>query len=141
VGSICSAERAAMRGRVIFISKHQCRLGGDCADFFRPPRADDHRVTSNRSSKGNVHWRKVGDVANRQASNATTSLKSLALPRGLRRPSEFNHLAKSGTPNRSTQSLDLLPPVSHLGRTVQLLTSEDVAPSATVRLPITVFLA
>jgi hypothetical protein len=51
VGSICSVERAAMRARVIFISKHRCRLGGDCADLFRPPRADDHRVTSNRSSK------------------------------------------------------------------------------------------
>ena len=38
-----------------------------------------------------------------------------ALPRGLRRPSEFNHLAKSGTPNRSTQSLGFLAPVSHLG--------------------------
>jgi hypothetical protein len=35
--SICSAERAAMRARVIFISKHQCRLGGDCADLFWPP--------------------------------------------------------------------------------------------------------
>src|SRR5262249_4391993 len=68
-------------------------------------------------------------------------LKSLALPRGLRRPSEFNHLAKSGTHNRSTQSLGFLPPVSHLGRAVQLLASEDVAPSATVWLPITVFLA
>src|SRR5262249_7739518 len=65
----------------------------------------------------------------------------LALPRGLRRPSEFNHLAKSGTHNRSTQSLGFLPPVSHLGRAVQLLASEDVAPSATVWLPITVFLA
>ena len=32
-------------------SKHRCRLGGDCANLFRPPRADDHRVTSNRSSE------------------------------------------------------------------------------------------
>src|SRR5262245_33108577 len=37
----------------------------------------------------------------------------MALPRGLRRPSYFNHLAKSGTPNRSTQSLGFSPPVSH----------------------------
>jgi hypothetical protein len=50
VGSICSAERAAMRARVIFISKHRCRLGGDCANL-RPPRADDRRVASNQSSK------------------------------------------------------------------------------------------
>jgi quercetin dioxygenase-like cupin family protein len=28
-------------------SKHRCRLGGDCANRFRPPRADDHSVTSN----------------------------------------------------------------------------------------------
>jgi hypothetical protein len=34
VGSICSAERAAMRARVIFIGKHRCRLGGDCANLF-----------------------------------------------------------------------------------------------------------
>jgi hypothetical protein len=53
VGSICSAERAAMRARVIFIifiTKHRCRLGGDCANL-RPPRADDRRVASNQSSK------------------------------------------------------------------------------------------
>lgn len=42
-------------------------------------------------------------------------LKSFALPRGQRRPSYFNHLAKSGTPDRSTQSLGFLPPVSHWG--------------------------
>jgi hypothetical protein len=48
VGSICSAERAAMRVRVIFISKH--------------------RFSSRRSQGGLepifesiVHWRKVGD--------------------------------------------------------------------------------
>jgi len=34
VASICSAERAAMRARVIFIGKHRCRLGGDCANLF-----------------------------------------------------------------------------------------------------------
>ena len=28
-------------------SKHPCRLGGDRASRFRPPRADDHSVTSN----------------------------------------------------------------------------------------------
>src|SRR6516164_2854977 len=28
-----------------------CRLGGDRANRFRPPRADDHSVTSNRSSE------------------------------------------------------------------------------------------
>jgi hypothetical protein len=50
VGSICSVERAAMRARVIFISKHRCRLGGDCANL-RPPRADDRRVAPNQSSK------------------------------------------------------------------------------------------
>src|SRR5258708_11424769 len=50
VGSICSAERAAMRARVIFISKHRCQLGGDCANL-RPPRADDRGVASNQSSK------------------------------------------------------------------------------------------
>jgi len=50
VGSICSAERATMRARVIFISKHRCQLGGDCANR-RPPRADDRRVVSNQSSK------------------------------------------------------------------------------------------
>jgi hypothetical protein len=42
--------RAAMRARVIFISKHRCRLGGDCANL-RPPRADDRRVAPNQSSK------------------------------------------------------------------------------------------
>ena len=36
-------------------------LGGD-ANRFRPPRADDHSVTSNRSSEAPVHWRKVGDA-------------------------------------------------------------------------------
>jgi len=46
VGSICSAERAAMRARVIFISKHRCQLGGDCANL-RLPRADDHSVALN----------------------------------------------------------------------------------------------
>jgi len=51
------------------------------------------------------------DPSRRQSSKL---LKSLALPRGLRRPCEFKHLAKSGTPNRSTQSLGFLPPVSHL---------------------------
>jgi hypothetical protein len=56
-------------------------------------------------------------------------LISLALPRGLRRASEFNYLAESGTPNRSTQSLGFLAHVSHLGRAAQQLTSEDVAPS------------
>jgi hypothetical protein len=81
--SICSAERAAMRARVIFISKHQCRLGGDCADLFWPPRADDHRVTSNRSSEGNAHWRKVGDGAQTNRLDAAKLLKPLALPRGL----------------------------------------------------------
>ena len=50
MGSICSAERAAMRARVIFISKHRCQLGGDCANL-RPPRADDRGVASNQSSK------------------------------------------------------------------------------------------
>jgi hypothetical protein len=47
VGSICSAERAAMRARVIFISKHRCRLGGDRANRFWPPRTDDHSVALN----------------------------------------------------------------------------------------------
>jgi hypothetical protein len=28
-------------------SKHPCRLGGDRANRFRPPRADDHSVISN----------------------------------------------------------------------------------------------
>jgi len=72
-----------MRARVIFISKHQCRLGGDCADLFRPSRADDHRVTSNRSSKGNVHWRKVGDGGATHSFDAAKMLKQLTLPRGL----------------------------------------------------------
>src|SRR5215468_7067443 len=40
----------AMRARVIFISKHRCRLSGDCANL-RPPRADDRRVAPNQSSK------------------------------------------------------------------------------------------
>ena len=48
MGSICSAERATMRARVIFISKHRCQLGGDCANR-RPPRADDRRVASKSS--------------------------------------------------------------------------------------------
>jgi hypothetical protein len=52
VGSICSAERAVMRARIIFISKHRCRLGGDCANLFGLlPRADDRRVASNQSSE------------------------------------------------------------------------------------------
>src|SRR5262249_34502605 len=63
-------------------SKHRCRLGGDCANLLRPPRADDHRVTSNRSSEATsigeklemapkptglmplsccTHWRSLGD--------------------------------------------------------------------------------
>ena len=49
MGSICSAERATMRARAIFISisKHRCRLGGDCANLFgllEPTiRAGEHR--------------------------------------------------------------------------------------------------
>src|SRR5262245_27489744 len=54
-------------------------------------------------------------TGHRQSPLNCKSLILLALPRGLRRPSEFNHLAKSGTPNRSTQSLSFLPPVSHQG--------------------------
>ena len=73
VGSICSAERAAMRARVIFISKHRCRLGGDCANLF---------VLSSRRSQGGlepifgstVHWRKVGDATNFQSPNCLNSL-------------------------------------------------------------------
>src|SRR5262249_43533424 len=41
-------------------SKHRCRLGGDCAHLFRPPRADDHRVTSNRSSEATSIGEKLG---------------------------------------------------------------------------------
>jgi hypothetical protein len=67
-------------------SKHRCRLGGDCANLFRPPRADDHRVTSNRSSEGNAHWRKVGDGAQTNRVDAAKLLKPLALPRGLEAP-------------------------------------------------------
>ena len=37
----------------------------------------------------------------------------LALPRGLRQFRKLNHLKKSGTPDRSTQSLCFLPRVSH----------------------------
>ena len=47
VDSICSAERAAMRARVFFISKHRCRLGGDRANRLWPPRTADHSVALN----------------------------------------------------------------------------------------------
>jgi hypothetical protein len=43
----------------------------------------DRRVASNQSSEAPLHWRKVGDVANRQASNATIFVEIIALPRGL----------------------------------------------------------
>jgi hypothetical protein len=66
VGSICSAERAAMRARVIFISKHRCRLGGDCANL-RAPRADDRRVASNQSSKAPAIGEKLEMLPTRQA--------------------------------------------------------------------------
>ena len=72
-------------------------------------------------------WRKIGESKRSGGPIRNKQLISLALPRGLRRPSEFNHLAKSGTPNRSTQSLGFLPPLSHLGHAVELLTSEHVA--------------
>src|SRR6516165_10199410 len=58
------------------------RLGGD-ANRFRPPRADDHSVTSNRSSEAPVHWRKVGDAGQTRLRFGAKLLKSLALPRGL----------------------------------------------------------
>jgi hypothetical protein len=77
VGSICSAERAAMRARVIFISKHQCQLGGDRANL-RPPRADDRRGGLEPIFENTVHWRKVGDAATEQSLNCLNSLKSLA---------------------------------------------------------------
>ena len=41
-------SRGARDGRGSSLeSKHSCRLGGDRANRFRPPRADDHSVTSN----------------------------------------------------------------------------------------------
>ena len=64
MGSICSAERAAMRARVIFISKHRCRLGGDRANLFG---LLEPTITGGLEPKifgSTVHWRKVGDVAN-----------------------------------------------------------------------------
>jgi hypothetical protein len=80
MGSICSAERAAMRARVIFISRHRCRLGRDCANL-RPPRADDRTVASNQSSKAPSIGEKLEMSPTDRPSNATRSLKSLALPR------------------------------------------------------------
>jgi hypothetical protein len=82
VGSICSAERDAMRARVIFISKHRCRLGGDCANLFG--------LLAQRSQGGlepifgsTAPLEKSWRCRQPLASNATILLKLLALPRGL----------------------------------------------------------
>ena len=38
LGANSGSVRAAMRAWVILESKHRCRLGGDCANLFWPPR-------------------------------------------------------------------------------------------------------
>src|SRR5215831_5565164 len=60
-----------------------CRLGGDRANRFRPPRADDHSATSNRSSKAPPIGEKLEMPCRTRGSFGAKLLKSLALPRGL----------------------------------------------------------
>src|SRR5215510_5544820 len=64
-------------------SKHRCRLGGDCANLFRPPRVDDHGVTSNRPSEATSIGEKLEMAPRGSKFNTAKLLKLLALPRGL----------------------------------------------------------
>src|SRR6516165_11945495 len=85
-----------------------------------------------------IGWQKAPNAPPKQSSRRDTSgttvaacngnyLKSLALPRGLRQASEFNHIAESGTRDRSTQSLGFLPRVSHRQHRGTRRLHEDVA--------------
>ena len=69
-----------MRAWVIFSTDAGLAVTTQIA--FRPPRADNHSVTSNLV-RSTVYWRKVGDAGPPGFHFGVKLLKSLALPRGL----------------------------------------------------------
>jgi hypothetical protein len=75
-----------------------------------------------RGTINSMYWRKIGDCDFHRPLSTNNLLKSLALPRGLRQYCNFNHLAESGTPDRSIELHSFLAKVSHRSTARRALT-------------------